>query len=177
MIKLKNNYLNYFEDFTLKLKVKEVILKNLQQKLNSKELIDLNNLIEKYKNCKTFDPEDCLRLEKINNIPIKDFDRDIKKAEIFNNIFKNMKDDDPEKLYYIFDNYNPNEDKYTFTLLNEFIYYDQEKQGELLNEIRAIFLKMEREITAGPIKNVYEEIYNYLSKLKQINSNRKLFSK
>ena len=176
MIKLKNNYLNYFEDFTLKLKVKEVILKNLQQKLNSKELIDLNNLIEKYKNCKTFDPEDCLRLEKINNIPIKDFDRDIKKAEIFNNIFKNMKDDDPEKLYYIFDNYNPNEDKYTFTLLNEFLYYDQEKQGEFLTEIRAIFQKIESQTTAGPIKNVYGEINKYLNKLELINSNRKLFS-
>ena len=146
--------------------------------MKSKELINLNDLIEKYKKCKTFDPEDCFRLEKINNKLIKDFDRDVKEAENFNNIFKNMKDDDPEKLDYIFDKYNPDENEYTFTLLNEFLYYDKKKQGEFLTEIRSIFQDKEKETTVGPKKKVYGEITKYLNKLEIINKqNRKLFSK
>ena len=174
MINFKKNYLNYFEDFKLKLEVKEVILKNLQNKLKSKDLIYLNDLIEKYKNCKTSDTEDCFRLESINNTMIENYNRDIKNAEKFNNIFKKMEDDDPEKLYYIFDNYNPNEDTYTHTYLNEFIYYDQKRQEDFLTEIRSKFQKMENQTTEGPIKNAYGEINKYLNKLAQINSVRKL---
>ena len=176
-INLKDSFLNDFEDFLLKLEVKEMIVKNFQKKLKGKEIFKLNNLIEKYKNCKTADPEDSLRLESINNVLITNFDREMKKAETFINIFKKKKDEDPEKLNYIFDVYNPNESKYTFTLVNDFMYvYDQEKQGEFLTEIRSEFQKLENKITSSKIKDAYGEINKYLNKLDQINSKRKLFS-
>ena len=94
-INLKDSFLNDFEDFLLKLEVKEMIVKNFQEKLKGKEIFELNNLIEKYKNCKTADPEDSLRLESINNVLITNFDREMKKAETFINIFKKKKDEDP----------------------------------------------------------------------------------
>ena len=78
-----------------------MIVKNLQKKLNGKEIVKLNDLIEKNKNCKSVDPEDSLRLEAINSTLIKNFDREMKKAENFIHVFKSMEDDDL-KNYILF---------------------------------------------------------------------------
>ena len=54
-------------DFKIKIEVKEKIIKNLEKKLNENEIKELNDLIEKYKKCKTAEIEDLIELEKINN--------------------------------------------------------------------------------------------------------------
>ena len=177
-INLKNSFLNDFEEFLLKIEVKEMIVKNIQKKLNGEEIVRLNDLIEKYRNCKSADPEDSLRLESINSDLIKNLDREIKKAEHFICLFKKMEDENPEKLNYIFDIYNPNEKKYTFTLLSDFMYiYDKKKQGEFLTEIRSEFQKLQNQTTSSRIKDAYEEINKYINKLALVNSKRKIFSK
>ena len=125
-----------------------MIVKNLQKKLNGKEIVKLNDLIEKNKNCKSVDPEDSLRLEAINSTLIKNFDREMKKAENFIHVFKSMKDDDPEKLYFIFDKYSPNEKEFSFTILNYFMYeYNQKEKEELLTKMRGEFQNLQSQTT------------------------------
>ena len=82
---------------------------------------------------------------------------------------------DPEKLNFIFEKYNPNENEFNETLLYEFMYkYNEEQQAEFLTQIRSIFQKLERETNENQIKNAYEEINKYLNKLVNINSKGKL---
>ena len=170
---------NYILDFKIKIDVKKMIIKNLQQNLKYKEIVDLNNLIENYKKCKTLVVEDLMELESINKKSIENNDREMKKAENFLAQFKNMKDNDPVKFDYIFEKYNPDENKYNYTVIYEFTYTTtQKEQEDILTEMCATFLKLEQEITQSKKKDAYTAaICQYLNDLKVINSQKTLFHK
>jgi len=165
-------------DFKIKIEVKEKIIKNLEKKFNQNEIIELNDLIEKYKKCKTAEIADLIELEKINNKSIKNIDEVMEKADNFLYNFNKFSNDDAKKFHFIFDKYNPDEEKYNETILYDFEYsYTQKQQEEFLTEICGVFQKLEKDTTPSKRKDAYTAINIYLNKLKEKNSKQTLFHK
>ena len=102
----------------------------------------------------------------------------MEKADNFLYNFNKFSNDDAKKFHFIFDKYNPDEEKYNETLLYDFeYYYTQKQQEEFLTEICGVFQKLEKDTTPSKRKDAYTAINIYLNKLKEKNSEQTLFHK
>ena len=171
--KFTSHIKNLILDFEPKIEVKEFLIKNENKmnKYNEKDKIKIvNNLIEKYKKCKSAEIKDLNELISISkNIDSNDKDNDKNdKDQIFLNTFKNMPNDDKHKFFYFLENYNPNEDLYTDTNAYDFIYKTEEgkKNLEFLPGLISDFSKKYDEEKNINKKNVYDSILKYLNYLK-----------
>ena len=100
------------KDFLINIKVKEMIIYNRLKKIDftkKKERKKLEDLIKEYSLCKTINMKDKDELESIINPPNEAIDNEEKKAINFIKAFENMKDDQFEKFYFIFETYDKKE--------------------------------------------------------------------
>ena len=166
------------DELNLKIEVKEIILKNREKRIDfnkKSEKIKLENLISKYQQCKSNDVKDLIELESIikkSNILLSEDD---KKAFNFIQIFNEMKDDDFQKLYFVFDRYNITE--YSVSEIIEKINNPDERY-DLLLELCDRYNKYNDDLTPGNKKDAISRINIYFNHLREkcTNNNAPLFT-
>ena len=165
----KKHIKDLIQNYELKIEVKEYLINYEKNKNEKGELNKLEKLVEKYDKCESVEIEDLKKLLKII-ITVKPQNKFIidkkEKEEFFLYIFKKMPQDSCKKFFYLFDEYNPNEDKYNDTDVNNFIYEtNMEKRDEFLIILRGEFQKLCNDEKNINKKKVYESILIYLNYL------------
>ena len=166
------------EELNLKIEVKEIILKNREKRIDfskKSEKTKLENLISKYQQCKSNDVKDLIELESIikkSNIIMSEDD---KKAFNFIQIFNKMKDDDFQKLDFVFDKFNITE--YSVSEIIEKINNPNERY-DLLIDLCDRYSKYNDDLTPGNKKDAISRIQIYFNHLKEkcTNNNASLFT-
>ena len=173
------------QDFELKIEVKEYLINYELKKINhnkKEELDKLKKLVEKYAKCGSAEIKDLKKLITIN-IKVNQQDKDIidknEKEQIFLYIFEKMPQDSSKKFFYFLEQYNPNEEEYNYTVVNNFIYEKREEQNESLVKLVTDFNKLyekEKNGINGNLKKVYGSIIRYLNYLRNKKPKEPLFN-
>ena len=128
-----------------------------------KEKVKLENLYDRYQQCKSNDLKDLIDLESIIKKSNSLMNEDDRRASNFIKIFDNMEDDDFNKFLFIFEKYDLM--NYTITdLLNNII--DSSKTDNFLKDLCATYKKYSDSLTYGGKKNAIDKISVYLNHLK-----------
>ena len=167
------------KDLSLKIDVKEVIIRNRQEPIDFNligEKEKLEKLLEEYQQCKTNDVKDLIDLESIIKKSNINITNEQKKAYNFLQIFNKMKEDDHEKFLFIFEKYNLTKYYEVSDLLN--IILNLEERYDFLIELCSKYQKYGDGLKPGAKKDAITQIQIYLNHLKKKSENKidKLFT-
>ena len=175
IISLQNN----IKDLSLKISVKEAIIRNRQTPIDFViigEKEKLEKLLEEYQQCKTNDAKDLIDLESIIKESNLSITNEQKKAYNFMENFNKMKDDNHEKFLFIFEKYNLTEYYEVTDILNIILNHDE--RYNFLVELCSKYQKYSSVLNPGPKKDAITQIQVYLNHLKKESEdkNKELFT-
>ena len=168
-IKTKNELISIqksIKELSLKITVKEIIIKNMNNKIdfNSRgEKERLEKILEDYQTCKSNDTKDLIEFEKMLKDSFVKISEDEKKAQNFLQNFNRMEEDNHEKFMLIFEKYNVTE-YYESEALIELLDLDQ--RYDTIVKLCGIYQKYNNNLTPGTKKDAFTQIQIYLNHLK-----------
>ena len=171
---------NSIKELSLKIEVKEIIIKNKKTPIDFNiigEKEKLEKKLEEYQQCKSNDARDLIDFESIVKQSDLSITLDEKKAYNFLQNFNKMKDDDIGKFLLIFEKYNLTEYYEDTDIINKIVNVD--KRLIFLVELCSKYQKYSMELTPGGKKDAINQIQIYLNHLKKKseNKNNHLFEK